>query len=113
MILLNQSRESILATAIDRCDSFRTRLFGLMFRKNLPLGAALLLEPCNAIHTHFMRFPIDVLFCDAGGHVLHIRHAMRPWRHSPTIRGARWVVELPAGTATNTVVGDLLTFVGN
>ena len=38
-----------------------TRFKGLMFRKELEKGSALLIEPCNEIHTFNMKFPIDVV----------------------------------------------------
>jgi uncharacterized membrane protein (UPF0127 family) len=44
--------------------------------------------------------------------VLEVAHALAPWRVSPYCRGARGVVELPAGTArgTQTEAGDVLDF---
>ncbi|MPN20454.1 hypothetical protein SDC9_167833 [bioreactor metagenome] len=46
---------------IELAASFRKRFLGLMFRKQMPEDHALLLVPCNAIHTFSMRFPIDVV----------------------------------------------------
>ncbi len=43
------------------------RMKGLLGRKQLPEGEALLIRPCNAIHTLGMRFPIDVRFYDRSG----------------------------------------------
>ena len=42
-------------------DSFTKRFLGFMFRKK-PHHEAILIKPCNSIHTFFMKFPIDVLF---------------------------------------------------
>ena len=53
------------------------RMRGLLGRKGLPAGHALLIRPCNAIHTLGMRFAIDVRFYDRQGHrvkeVLNVR----------------------------------------
>ena len=35
-----------------------------MFKKKMGEFDALLIKPCNSIHTFFMRYPIDVLFLD-------------------------------------------------
>lgn len=85
----------------ERCevaDGPLTRLRGLMGRRSLPRGRGLLLEPAPSIHTCFMRFPIDALFLDAQLSVLAVRPDLAPWRLAAQ-RGARSVLELPAGEA--------------
>jgi uncharacterized membrane protein (UPF0127 family) len=53
------------------------RMRGLLGRRSLPQGEALYLRPCRAIHTCFMKFPIDVRFYDKRGQlvkeVLHVK----------------------------------------
>ena len=71
---------------------------GLLGRSSLEYGEALLLRPAGSIHTAFMRFPIDAVFLDADMRVLRIEPNLRPWRIAAQ-RGARAVVELPAGAA--------------
>ena len=44
--------------------SFWARLKGLIGRQSLPPGRGLLILKCNAIHTFFMRVPIDATFYD-------------------------------------------------
>ena len=60
--------------------TFRERVLGLMFKKDLPDGDGLLIERCNAIHTCFMRFPIDATFMDAEGNVVKVVRNIKPWR---------------------------------
>jgi uncharacterized membrane protein (UPF0127 family) len=86
-----------------------TRRKGLLGRDSLPEGTALIIAPCNAVHTFFMRFAIDVAFVTREGRVLKVRAAVRPWRMTAALR-AFAVVELPAGALalTNTVAGDIL-----
>jgi hypothetical protein len=45
-----------------------------------------------------MHFPIDAVFLDAALRVLRVETNLRPWRIAAQ-RGAKAVVELPAGTA--------------
>ncbi len=76
------------------------RAVGLLGRKELPAGHALLLKPCSAIHTIGMRFPIDVVFLDEAGGVVRVCRNVRPNRL--LVRGGRGAVaalELAAGQA--------------
>ena len=55
-----------------------------------------MLRPASAVHTYFMRFPIDVVFLDRALVVLGIADELDPWR-AASRRGAKAVLELPAG----------------
>jgi uncharacterized membrane protein (UPF0127 family) len=86
------------------------RMRGLLGRSSLPVGEGLLLRPAASIHTAFMRFPIDAVFLDSADRVLKVVVAMPPWR-TAACRGARAVLELPAGEASRRglVAGTSLT----
>jgi uncharacterized protein len=77
-------------------DSFSARLRGLLGTAALPTGAGLLIPRTSSVHTHFMRFPIDVVFRAEDGRVVSIVRALRPWRLARR-RGAADVLELAAG----------------
>jgi uncharacterized protein len=96
----------------DRCvvaDTPTSRLRGLLGRSELRPGEGLLLRPASAIHTCFMRFPIDAVFLDRDWRVLGICGDVRPWR-AASRRGAKAVLELPAGESARRGLepGDLL-----
>ena len=79
--------------------SFLSRAVGLIGRKGLPPGEGLLILRCNAIHTFFMRFPIDATFLDSQDRVVRVVRNIRPWH--PFVWGgwrARKVLETAAGT---------------
>jgi uncharacterized membrane protein (UPF0127 family) len=85
----------------ERCtiaDGPLTRLRGLLGRRDLPRGEGLLLRPSPSIHTWFMRFPIDAVFLSRDLEVLSVRAGVPAWRMAVQ-RGARAVLELPAGEA--------------
>ena len=97
----------------ERCtvaDSPLTRLRGLLGRDGLESGEGLLLRPASAVHTYFMRFPIDVVFLDRSLIVVGISDDVDPWR-ATSQRGAKAVLELPAGESARRglAVGDQLT----
>jgi uncharacterized membrane protein (UPF0127 family) len=77
-------------------DSFAARLRGLLGRRGLEAGEGLLIPRTSSVHTHFMRFAIDVVFLDADGRVAKIARGLRPWRFTGA-RGAKDVLELPSG----------------
>jgi uncharacterized protein len=79
-------------------DSTLRRMRGLLGRKKLDSGHGILIRPAPAIHTWFMRFAIDAVFLDRDLNVLSVRRELRPWRMAGQ-RGARAVLELPAGEA--------------
>ena len=54
-------------TVLDRllvADGYWSRFVGLQFRRPLPNDSGLLLVPCPAIHTCFVRFPLDLIWLD-------------------------------------------------
>jgi uncharacterized protein len=83
----------VLATA-EVADTRRARRRGLLGRADFE--GALVLRPCRHVHTWFMRFPIDVAFCDADGVVLRTK-CLRPWRVSPLVANAAFAIEAQAG----------------
>jgi uncharacterized protein len=107
--LVNQDRDSELASQVRRAGSSTERRRGLLDRDMLPEGAGLWIIPCEAIHTFGMRMPIDSVFIDRGLRVTALRVHLRPWRIAVCLR-AHSVLELPAGTImrSRTQVGDQL-----
>jgi uncharacterized membrane protein (UPF0127 family) len=93
--------------ACERCfvaDKPHTRLRGLLGRGPLAEGQGLLLRPAAAIHTWFMRRPIDAVFLDAALVVIGVAANVRPWRFAGR-RGARSVLELAAGESARRAIG--------
>lgn len=79
-------------------ESMFARLRGLLGRRGLAEGEGMLLRPASSIHTGFMRFTIDAIYLDRENRVTKVVSEIRPWRFSAG-RGARAVLELPAGEA--------------
>ncbi len=106
--MTNVTKGTVLAEHSRRASGPFGRGIGLMGRRSLPAGDGLIIQPCNSVVSFFMRFPIDVLFMNGEGEILYILPEMVPWRTSKIVRGAKYVVELPAGTAESaqTEVGD-------
>jgi uncharacterized protein len=106
----NSTRDTVLAEQSGKASTPVRRGVGLMGRRGLPEGGGLIIQPCNSVVSFFMRFRIDVLFLSKDFRVLHMIHAMPPWRTSKIVRGSKMVVELPAGTlaSSKTELGDTI-----
>lgn len=105
---MNETRAVMLSENVKVADTFLARGRGLLGTDDP--GGGLLLRPCGSVHTWFMRYPIDVIFLDGSGVVLRALGSLPPWRMAPSVRGAKAVLELRAGTvkATGTAPGDTI-----
>lgn len=72
--------EEPLAVDVDVAETFAERARGLIGRPAPTPGRGLLIPRCNAIHTLFMRYPIDATFLDREGRVVKSVRSLRPWR---------------------------------
>lgn len=65
--------------------------------------------PCEAVHTFFMKFAIDLIYLDKKLRVKKVRSRVKAWRVSACL-SAHSILELPVGTVqeTQTSLGDLL-----
>jgi uncharacterized membrane protein (UPF0127 family) len=108
--VINDRTGAVVATSIAEADGAWRAFKGLMFRKELPEGHGMIFRPARGIHTHFMRFPIDLIFLDKSSVVVKIRPAMGPWRFDFTSADA--VIEMNAGAAiaNDILSGDRLVF---
>ena len=106
----NQTRQLYLATDLALAQTHWSRLLGLLgtVEDDFGNGAGLWIRPCRGVHTLAMRFPIDVVYLDCAGKVVHVEHNLQPWRFSPIRMQAASVLELPSHTVarTGTALGD-------
>ncbi len=107
----NRTRNTELATCLEVADTAAKRNKGLLGRERLDPGEGLWIRPCQAVHTFFMRFPIDLIYLDRKNRIRKLASEVRPWRLSACLR-AHSVMELSAGTIrqTQTQRGDALEF---
>ena len=108
----NAKRDAVLAERARLASSYVDRFFGLMGRRAIEEGGGLFLTHSASIHSFFMRFRFDAIFVDRDDRVTKVVPSMRPWWLAFGGRGAKDVIELPAGTAarTHTQPGDRLEY---
>ena len=107
--LVNERTSSLVANALETAFDSATRRRGLLGREDLADGQAMVIAPCNAIHTCRMRFPIDVVFVARDGRITKIVRRLGAWRAAASFF-AFATIELRAGTidGRDLVVGDRL-----
>ena len=107
----NLTRHTALATYMEVANSSAKRSKGLLGREGLAHGEGLWIMPCEAVHTFWMQFPIDLVYLDRKRRIRKLVSNLPAWRLSACLR-AHSVLELPAGTirATRTEIGDTLEF---
>src|SRR5258707_15837071 len=106
----NQTRQVSLSTDLAIAHTHWSRLRGLLgiSADDFGNGCGLWIRPCRGVHTLAMRFPIDVVYLNRAGTVVHVEHNLQPWRFSPVRMQAASVLELPSHTVarTGTALGD-------
>jgi uncharacterized membrane protein (UPF0127 family) len=107
-VTLKTGTGQLLAGSVEIAANPWTRFKGLMLRSDLP--PALVIERCSSVHTFFMRKPIDVAFCAKDGTALRIYRRLRPWRATRFVRGAKLVIETPAGALDSVQPGATLVW---
>lgn len=90
--------DTIIADKALIADSFLSRFKGLMGRKSLEEGEALLLLNCSSIHCFFMKMTIDAVYLSDDMAVLDIE-TLPPWSIGKRVKNAAHVLEISAGTA--------------
>jgi uncharacterized protein len=110
--LRNTRTDRLIAESVVPAFESDARRKGLLGRDSFEKGSAMVIAPSNAVHTFFMRFPIDLLFVRRNGGVVKVRRNVPPWRAVASL-WAYSVIELPAGTlgVDDVRVGDVLTVV--
>lgn len=108
--MISFGNNQILGQRVVVADTWQMRTKGLIGRAKLDSGEGLLIKNCKAIHTWFMRFPIDVVFMDKNYCVVKTISQLKPFRLAFGGRSVRHVLELPSDTISSAQVriGDMV-----
>ena len=112
--VLNVTRGTELASAAEVAKSGARRSKGLLGRQGLAPGEGLWIVPCEAVHTFFMQFAIDLIYLDRKLRIKKVARGVPPWRMSACL-SAYSVLELPSGVVqeSQSRPGDILEFLPN
>ena len=82
--------------SVKEAKSFKDRLIGLMFKKNIKYG--LLFNNCRGIHTFFMKEEIDIIAADKYDNIIKEYKDVKPWKILIAPKGTKKIYELPKKT---------------
>jgi len=108
-LLRNTRTGAALVSFVEPAFDSHARNRGLLGRTALPSDRAIVIAPCGAVHTWFMKFTIDALFVNRDGTVRRVVLSLRPFRISASLM-SHCVIETTAGViaASGTRAGDAL-----
>ncbi len=81
---------------VKEAKSFKDRLLGLMFKKNI--NYCLLFRNCKSIHTFFMLDKIDVVATDKNDNIIKVYKEVKPCRIIIAPKKTKNIYELPKKT---------------
>ena len=81
---------------IKEAKSFKERLLGLMFKKDIKEG--LLFNNCRSIHTFFMKEPIDIICTDKKDNIIKTYKSVKPNKILIAPKNTKNIYELPKKT---------------
>jgi len=112
VMLINRKTGKVLANDVRMARTFWSRFRGLMFTSEFRTGTALHIQPCQSIHTFFMRYSIDVLYLDSNLRVIAVEENVKPGKFGRIHSKASSVIELPIGKVyeTKTEIGQEVQF---
>ena len=112
----NKTSGAVLLRRVRWCASYLSRMRGLMFRRELGEGEALILveaadsRAATSIHMFFVPFAIAAIWIDSQGRVVD-KVVAKPWRPFYAARApARYVLEAAPEFLDNVAIGDELAF---
>lgn len=117
MQVTNESRQTVLAEDFLLCETVGSKARGLMFTAKSFVEEHCLIFPFEepkyqGLHMFFVFYPIDLVFLDDKYRVVEIKRRFLPFTFYNSVRKAKYVLELPAGTIdrSKTAVGDILSW---
>lgn len=108
-MILNKTTNEKFDVKITRADTFFKRFKGLMGKKDIDSAMLFTNIKDSSIHTHFMRFDIDVYFLDKNMKVID-KATLKPWKFYKPERQAIYILETKKGKL-KIKIGDCLEFV--
>ena len=108
-LLVIERTGNVVARQVETAFDSSSRRRGLLGRGGLADGHALVIAPCNAVHTVRMQFSIDILFVARDGRITKIVRRLGAWRAAMSL-SAFATIELRGGALDDSpiTVGDRL-----
>jgi len=109
-VTLQRKGSYIAEFSVLMANTVLTRARGLLFRAPMTDDRAMLISPCNSVHTWFMGYKLDVVFLNREKKIMHIAENIKPWRFAYHFKASA-VIEFNAGVVAKygMTVGDVFS----
>ena len=107
-MILNKTTNELINIKIINANNFFKRFKGLMLKKDIDFALLFYDLKDSRIHTHFMRFDIDVYFLDRDK-VIFEKTMLKPWKLYKPKKQAKYIIETKKDEL-KIKIGDCLEF---
>ncbi len=113
MVIINETKNTVLVKEAKFAKNFFERMLGLIPRKEISEEQALVFENCKQIHTFFMKFSIDVIYLNRDSKVIKLEESISPFRICRWVKDSKYIIEAKAGIIKNKniEIGDKIKFI--
>lgn len=110
VLVVNQTRESVLSIGADVADGFFGQCLGLAPGMHMRPGGGLWVNAARVLHTVGVTFPVDVVCLDPANEVVEIEEDFRPFHVRMLGDHISSFLELPVHTVveSKTEIGDVV-----
>lgn len=108
-MILNKTTNELINIKITNANNFFKRFKGLMLKKDIDFAILFYNLKNSSIHTHFMRFDIDVYFLDKDK-VIFEKITLKPWKFYKPQKKATYILETKKDKL-KLKIGDRLEFI--
>lgn len=91
-MILNKTTDELINIKIKYADTYFKRFKGLMGKKDINFALLFCNLKDSSIHTHFMRFDIDVYFLDKNK-IIFEKTTLKPWKFYKPKKQAHYILE--------------------
>jgi len=109
--LIQTETNKIIAEDLMVATGLFSRAIGLLGRKSINTNFGIMFPKCRSIHTHFMMFPIDIIFVDDKTCITELFENLKPWKILISKnKESSHIIEMTTGTIkrSNLTIGSQL-----
>lgn len=107
-MILNKTTDEMINIKIMTADNFFNRFKGLMLKKDIDFAMLFSNLKDSSVHTHFMRFDLDIYFLDENM-TLFEKATLAPWKFHRPKKPATYILETKKDRL-KLKIGDKLEF---
>jgi uncharacterized protein len=97
--LIQKKTNKIVVEDLKIANGILSRAIGLLGRKSVNPDFGIMFPKCRSIHTHFMRFSIDIIFVDDQNRITELFENLKPWKILiAKNKKSRHIIEVAAGS---------------